>query len=123
MDKVAFDFYFSRLNFVLESVSERHRLPALACRGGGSWWIREGGIMRVNEIIPCICSPQDDDESTSCYYGMPQLKVTSYNGRQLYEAFCPHCGRGGLFQFKSSYYALKDWNKLQEDLRNPIIFV
>lgn len=42
---------------------------------------------------------------------------------QYYEAFCPKCGRGGMFQFKSSYLALKHWNEMQISLRNTNFFV
>lgn len=78
--------------------------------------------MKVNQIIPCICIDHEPNAGDSVYYGMPQLKVTGSNGNEWYEAYCPSCGRGGLFQFKSSYLALKDWNKLQKELREPLIF-
>ena len=77
------------------------------------------------EIIPCICS-EPIDEYGSIYDGMPQLKVTNYNkncNTQYYEAFCPKCGRGGMFQFKSSYLALKNWNKIQKSIRNTRLFL
>ena len=47
---------------------------------------------------------------------MPQLKVTQ--GMDYFEIYCPNCGRGGMLQFKSAYLAVKDWNEMQESLRN-----
>jgi hypothetical protein len=35
---------------------------------------------------------------------------------QFWEAKCPICGRGGAFQYKSAYLALKHWNELQTTL-------
>lgn len=29
---------------------------------------------------------------------------------------CPNCGRGGLYEEKSAYLALKKWNELQKGL-------
>lgn len=79
--------------------------------------------MKVGKIIPCICSPnREDNKFESGYYGMPIIKT--YGGTDTYfECVCPICGRGGLFQFKSTYLALKDWNKLQEELRVTEIFI
>ena len=77
------------------------------------------------KIIPCICS-EPIDEYGSIYDGMPQLKVTNYNkncNTQYYEAFCPKCGRGGMFQFKSSYLAWKNLNKMQKSIRNTKLFL
>lgn len=79
--------------------------------------------MRVEKILPCICCDHAPDAGDSSYYGMPQLKVCSWGGKQLYEPYCPNCGRCGLHQFKSTYLALKWWNELQEDLRATDIFV
>lgn len=81
--------------------------------------------MTVDRVIPCICAPDYEERKIECvYYAMPQLKVTdTYRGKQFFEAYCPNCGRGGLFQFKSAYLALKDWNKMQERLRMPLILV
>lgn len=77
------------------------------------------------EIIPCICS-EPIDEYRNIYDGMPQLKVTNFNkncNTQYYVAFCPKCGRGGLLQFKSSYLALKNCNKMQKKYKkHKIIF-
>ena len=78
--------------------------------------------MKVDRIIPCICTGHEPTDADSCYYGMPQLKVTGGmmpNGKveNYFEAYCPNCGRGGMFQYKSAYLALKDWNELQESLR------
>lgn len=69
-------------------------------------------------IIPCICSEKSEDDSIYC--GMPQLKVTK--NMEYFEIFCPNCGRGGLFQFKSPYLAVKDWNDMQKRLRITDIF-
>lgn len=71
------------------------------------------------EIIPCKCSRPINP--TVSYDGMPQLKVTNYYKKanaQWYEAYCPKCGRGSLKQFKSAYLALKNWNKLQLEIRD-----
>lgn len=71
------------------------------------------------KIIPCICC-ELIDETSNIYDGMPQLRVTNYNkscDTQYYEVFCPKCGRGGMLQFKSTYLALKYWNKMQKMLR------
>ena len=68
------------------------------------------------KIIPCICCEHEPSASDSVYYGMPQLKVTQ--GMDYFEIYCPNCGRGGMLQFKSAYLAVKDWNEMQESLRN-----
>lgn len=74
------------------------------------------------DIIPCICCDHEPDCGDSVYYGMPQLKVTS--DMQWFEYYCPNCGRGGSFQYKSAYLAIKEWNKMQERLRkNEIILI
>lgn len=77
--------------------------------------------MKVDKIIPCICCNNGDIEQ-SIYYGMPILKVEK---SQWYTPICPKCGRGGIFEYKSPYLALKAWNKMQEDLRrmNEPIFL
>jgi hypothetical protein len=36
--------------------------------------------------------------------------------KQWWEAKCPKCGRGGFFQYKSAYLALKAWNEMQQEL-------
>lgn len=75
--------------------------------------------MRLPYIVPCVCTDDKPDVMESCYYGMPQLKVSVgfYDeSRQFYSAYCPNCGRGGCVEYKSSYLALKGWNKLQENL-------
>lgn len=73
--------------------------------------------MRVVRVIPCICSPNwEEEQIDNGYYGMPQLRV--YGGSDRYfDAHCPKCGRGGLLQYKSAYLALKEWNEMQEQLR------
>ena len=72
--------------------------------------------MYVDKIIPCICTDHPPNVAESVHYGMPQLKVSSYNGKQLFTAYCPVCGRGDAFEFKSAYLALKDWNDMQVGL-------
>lgn len=75
--------------------------------------------MKVDHVIPCVCCDHEPNAGDSVYYGMPQLKVTDvYRGHQFFEAYCPNCGRGGLFQYRSAYLALKAWNEMQEHLRN-----
>ena len=69
--------------------------------------------MRVPDITPCVCADHEPDAEDSVYFGMPQLKVCSWDGKQLFEPYCPNCGRGGLYQFGSAYLALKWWNELQ----------
>ena len=74
--------------------------------------------MLVDKIIPCICCEHEPSSDDSVYYGMPQLKVCGGKPTTYFEVFCPVCGRGGLFQFKSAYLALKDWNDMQTQLRS-----
>lgn len=69
--------------------------------------------MKVDKILRCICSP-DDEDTGSIYYGMPILKVT--DNSEFWEAVCPKCGRGGSYQYKSPYLALKAWNAIQTRL-------
>ena len=76
--------------------------------------------MKTN-IIPCICTDHEPNSGDSCYYGMPQFKVT--DDMSYWEIQCPVCGRGGIFQFKSPYLAAKDWNEMQERLRKPLEFI
>lgn len=80
--------------------------------------------MKVDRVIPCICTDHEPGNEDSVYYGMPQLKVTDvYRGTQFFEAYCPNCGCGGMFQYKSAYLALKAWNELQESYRNPLVLI
>lgn len=73
--------------------------------------------MKIEHLHPCICVEHMPDAGDSCYYGMPQLKVTNIcNGIMYYTHFCPNCGRGGLNQFKTPQQAFKDWNEMQERL-------
>ena len=72
--------------------------------------------MKVDRIVPCVCCDHEPDCSDSVYYGMPQLKVCGGKPHTYFEVYCPNCGRGGLFQFKSAYLALKAWNDMQERL-------
>ena len=71
--------------------------------------------MRVPNIIPCVCIDHKPTVADSVYYGMPQLKVSSWLGRQFYTVFCPNCGRGGCIEYRSSYLALKAWNKMMKE--------
>lgn len=77
--------------------------------------------MTVDRIIPCICCDHTPDSSDRCDYGMPILiPMQSYipqEHKQLWNVKCPNCGRGGLYEEKSPYLALKKWNELQEHLR------
>lgn len=72
--------------------------------------------MKTNntKIIPCICCENTNDS------GLPQLQVTSSDIHTYYTAYCPNCGRGGIFQFKSERSAIKNWNEMQTDLRTPL---
>lgn len=74
--------------------------------------------MTVDKIIPCICTDHPPYAGDSCYYGMPQLKISGnyIPHKQFFTAFCPNCGRGGAEEFNSPYLALKDWNNFQEGL-------
>lgn len=77
--------------------------------------------MKVGKIIPCVCT-QEPDFTANGYAGMPILRT--YGGADTYfDAKCPQCGRGGLFQFKSAYLALRYWNKMQGDLRKQLEFI
>lgn len=69
--------------------------------------------MKVDKVLRCVCADHEPNGGDSVYFGMPQLKVTENN---LFEPYCPNCGRGGLFQFKSAYLALKHWNEMQNEL-------
>lgn len=74
--------------------------------------------MRVPDIVPCVCVDHKPDVADSCYYGMPQLKVSVGldTSKQFYTPYCPNCGRGGCIEYKSAYLALKGWNKMQTEL-------
>lgn len=70
--------------------------------------------MRVKRIYPCVCITQKPDTAVSTYYGMPELRVvSSESGGEFWQIRCPRCRRGGLLEFRSQYYALKDWNEMQ----------
>lgn len=75
--------------------------------------------MTVDKIIPCICIGSEPTVSDSVFYGMPILCPYNSNAehKQYWDIKCPNCGRGGLFEEKSAYLALKKWNKMQESLR------
>lgn len=69
--------------------------------------------MKVDKILPCVCSVPVDYIKDS-YDGMPRMTVSF---GQRYSAYCPKCGRGSeLGDYKSAYLALRYWNKLQETL-------
>lgn len=70
--------------------------------------------MIVDNIETCICIDHKVTYTDSVYYGMPHLKITR---GQEWNIFCPNCGRGGCKEFKSQYYALKDWNDMQKSLK------
>ena len=77
--------------------------------------------MKVWKVIPCICSPNWEEENiANGYYGMPQLRV--YGGSDMFfDVYCPKCARGRLFEYKSAYLALKAWNEMQQSLRRIAI--
>lgn len=75
--------------------------------------------MKVEKILPCVCIDHKPTDADSVYYGMPQLKVCGGKPNTWFEVYCPNCGRGGFFQDKSAYLALKRWNEMQEQLRVP----
>lgn len=71
--------------------------------------------MRVGKIEQCICAK--DDLITSGFAGMPVIQF--YGGADSFcRITCPDCGRGGIAEFKSVYHALKDWNDMQERLKD-----
>lgn len=76
--------------------------------------------MTVDKILRCVCSSREPTSSDSVFYGMPILKPynSNRNHKQYWDVKCPVCGRGGLFEETSPYYALKKWNDLQIGLRN-----
>lgn len=77
--------------------------------------------MKVKNIIPCICADHEATVTDSVFYGMPKLYVST---GQRYSAYCPKCGRGGsMSEHKSAYYALKDWNRIQTNLRTLVSFL
>lgn len=73
--------------------------------------------MKVDKILPCICTPEYDDLK-SLYDGMPLLRVSGGKPNTYFTPYCPKCGIGGSFEYKSSYLALKAWNELQTRLKN-----
>lgn len=76
--------------------------------------------MKVGEVMPCICSPNWEDEHIADgYYGMPQLRVYG-GGDRFFDCRCPKCGRGGLLQYKSAFLALRAWNEMQEGIRHNL---
>ncbi len=73
--------------------------------------------MQVEKVLPCVCIDHEPNAGDSVFYGMPELKIAGYHGKPLYTPYCPHCGRGGIEQYKSAYLALKAWNELIKQLR------
>ena len=71
--------------------------------------------MKVDHIETCVCIDHEPTEADSVFYGMPRLEVSA---GQAWRGFCPNCGRGGCKEFKSPYFALSDWNKMQLGLKN-----
>ena len=73
--------------------------------------------MRVPDIVPCVCVDHKPDVADSCYYGMPQLKVSVGfdTSRQFYTPYCPNCGRGGCFEYKSAYLHSKDGTRCKQN--------
>lgn len=84
--------------------------------------------MTVDKIIPCICCEHPPSSVTGPWdYGMPILiPHNAGEHRQLWDARCPNCGRGGFMEEKSAYLALKKWNSIMESLYEldgkPIIY-
>lgn len=75
--------------------------------------------MKVDKILPCVCCDHEPNSGDSVYYGMPELKVCGGKPKTFFSVYCPVCGRGSrLLQFESAYLALKDWNKMQRELRD-----
>ena len=74
--------------------------------------------MRVKRIIPCVCIEHKPNAGDSVFYGMPELTVSGglSGEREYWYIRCPRCHRGGLMEFRSAYYALKDWNEMQTQL-------
>lgn len=67
------------------------------------------------KITPCICCDHEPTAADSVYYGMPCLQPTA--DMNHWSIYCPVCGRGGIQQFSSPYYAVKDWNEMQKHLQ------
>lgn len=74
--------------------------------------------MKVDKIIPCICTELKNDGSDGFYDGMPILHVCGGKPITFFSAQCPKCGRGGIYQYNSAFKALRAWNFMQENLRN-----
>ena len=74
--------------------------------------------VKIDFIIPCICTTHAPNVSDSVYYGMPQLTASNSlkKGLQFWGIKCPNCGRLGIGQYKSPQLALQDWNRVQTDL-------
>jgi hypothetical protein len=74
--------------------------------------------MKVDRVETCVCCDHEPTVADSCFYGMPQLKISpSYTGKYWFVVYCPNCGRGGLIEYKSAYLALKHWNEMQKRLK------
>lgn len=72
--------------------------------------------MTVDKIIPCVCCEHPPSVDDGHEYGMPILIASNafQEHKQWWEAKCPQCGRGGMFQYKSAYLALKAWNEIMQ---------
>lgn len=71
--------------------------------------------MKVKGIIPCVCIDHKPDASDKTTYGMPHLTVAKslQSDKEFWQIWCPECGRGGMAEFYSQYYALNAWNEMQ----------
>ena len=84
--------------------------------------------MTVDRIIPCVCCEHPPSSDDAHDYGMPILIPSNslHEHMQFWEAKCPNCGRGGMFQYKSAYLALKHWNEIMKDCyayeNKPIVY-
>ena len=84
--------------------------------------------MTVEKILPCACSADDYEEKQidDSSYGMPMLIVCNslHKNHQYWSIWCPKCGRGSkLIQYGSAYKALREWNRMQESIREGVSFV
>lgn len=75
--------------------------------------------MKVDRVETCVCCDHEPTLADSTFYGMPQLKISPGYCKGVYKfvTYCPVCGRGGIKEFESAYLALKDWNKIQKELK------
>lgn len=72
--------------------------------------------MKINEVIPCICTPEE--KTTDGTSGLPILGLYLKDGDLWYAPCCPRCGRGDRYKGKKiPEEALTQWNELQEKIR------